>query len=429
MAQQLNLGQVAAKVLVGQTTTLPSDEDAKVTNVGTSANTVLDFGIPQGKSAYDIYVSTGGTLTEQEWLESLKAPGINEALKDGKKYARKDGGWVETVSSVNEEIGDVKLGFHKAGYKGAELPLVGSLDNAYLESGTYLVTKTNSGTFPSQSSKISAFLNHSKNGVYVSQEFYDLGNRFKFHRTGTEYNGGSSFTPWSTIVDTANQTITLQQVLEYHGLTGSTIKKYINDFASGAGLTSKYYYADSNTLNNPGISSGDTASVIAVPVKDSNTSKRVSLSFIVIENSTSTVAYERLWYGTQMSTYNDITKAWEMSVRWYQIAGANRKPLYLGGTESLPNTIDTNTRLVFPIVAAYGNLTTDNVSIEVQYNSNWCDPYFGENAGCKVSILNNNVIIQSGELGTIPKSSSSGNAFDLSAPFNASVPFRIIVKG
>jgi hypothetical protein len=57
---------------------------------------------PAGASAYQLAVAGGFVGTEAEWLESLHgADGtVPEAPEDGKQYARKDGDWVEVLSST-----------------------------------------------------------------------------------------------------------------------------------------------------------------------------------------------------------------------------------------------------------------------------------------------------------------------------------------
>lgn len=69
-------------ITIGNVTTLSSESEAFVTNIGTDKLAILNFGIPkgkdgangiEGKSAYEIAVKNGFGGTEEEWLESLKA--------------------------------------------------------------------------------------------------------------------------------------------------------------------------------------------------------------------------------------------------------------------------------------------------------------------------------------------------------------------
>jgi len=59
---------------VGNVESLLSTVNPYVRTRGTIDKLLLDFGIPQGKSAYEIAVANGFTGTITEWLNSLKGP-------------------------------------------------------------------------------------------------------------------------------------------------------------------------------------------------------------------------------------------------------------------------------------------------------------------------------------------------------------------
>ena len=88
---QIDLGQVAATVTVGSTTTVGGNSNANVTNSGTAANAVFNFTIPSG--CYPIVTPLGTTLplspqTVYIWGEvsslniTLSAPTNNEIINE-----------------------------------------------------------------------------------------------------------------------------------------------------------------------------------------------------------------------------------------------------------------------------------------------------------------------------------------------------------
>lgn len=77
----------AGTIDVGTTTTLPAGSSAYVTNVGTSQNAILNFGIPQGQDG------GGGGY------------GIEEAPMDGTTYGRNNGSWTPVSSGGGGSYG------------------------------------------------------------------------------------------------------------------------------------------------------------------------------------------------------------------------------------------------------------------------------------------------------------------------------------
>lgn len=78
----------AGTIDVGTTETLPAGSNAYVTNVGTSQNAILNFGIPRGQ---DGPMGPQGPAGEG----GGGGYGIEEAPMDGNIYGRQNGTWVQ----------------------------------------------------------------------------------------------------------------------------------------------------------------------------------------------------------------------------------------------------------------------------------------------------------------------------------------------
>lgn len=90
---------VSSSILIGMVTTAAPGSRAMVTNSGTDLNPILNFSIPQGvtglpgQSAYQLWLDMGNSGTEQDFIDAMKA---SEA-----RYIRAKTGELLSVSVVD----------------------------------------------------------------------------------------------------------------------------------------------------------------------------------------------------------------------------------------------------------------------------------------------------------------------------------------
>lgn len=92
---------LAAKIKIGQVTTLEPGNDATVENSGTEEEAVLDFGIPRGKDGNGMSYSIGNGLSLDEETNTLSVNVVNSVEKDNTLPI--------TSAAVYTEVGNINI--------------------------------------------------------------------------------------------------------------------------------------------------------------------------------------------------------------------------------------------------------------------------------------------------------------------------------